>query len=99
MVLEGDRVYRGEVVIVQPEDGNIEAAIPRGWVDLRARNLGTWVTRAQRTLEQDAERRARPAGSGSDEDWFAMSPDDAIEPARFATWIFTYEDEGARIKR
>jgi NAD(P)-dependent dehydrogenase (short-subunit alcohol dehydrogenase family) len=99
VVLEGDRVYRGEVVIVQPEDGNIEAAIPRGWVDLRARNLGTWVTRAQRTLEQDAERRARPAGSGSDEDWFAMSPDDAIEPARFATWIFTYEDEGARIKR
>lgn len=99
VVLEGDRVYRGEVVIVQPEDGDVEAAIPRGWVDLRARGLQTWVTRAQRMLEQDAERRARPVGSGSDEDWFAMRPDDAIEPARFATWIFTYEDEGARIKR
>lgn len=99
VVLEGDRVYRGEVVIVEPEGGDVEAAIPRGWVDLRARNLSTWVRRAQRMLEQDAERRARPAGSGSDEDWFAMGPDDAIEPARFATWIFTYEDEGARIKR
>jgi hypothetical protein len=99
VVLEGDQVYRGEVVIVQPEGKDLEATIPRGWVDLRARNLRTWVGRAQRMLEQDTERRSRPAGSGSDEDWFAMQPDDAIEPARFATWIFTYEDEGARIKR
>jgi hypothetical protein len=99
VVLEGDRVYRGAVVIVEPEDGELEAAVPRGWVDLRARNLSMWVGRAQRILAQDAERRSRPAGSGSDEDWFAMRPDDAIEPARFATWIFKYEDEGERIKR
>jgi hypothetical protein len=99
VVLEGDRVYRGAVVIVEPEDGDLEAAVPRGWVDLRARNLSIWVQRARRILEQDAERRSRPAGSGSDEDWFAMRPDDAIAPARFATWIFKYEDEGERIKR
>ncbi len=99
VVLEGDRVYRGAVVIVEPEDGDLEAAVPRGWVDLRARNLRMWVKRAQRVLEQDAERRSRPVGSGSDEDWFAMRPDDAIEPARFVTWIFKYEDEGERIKR
>ncbi len=98
-VVAGDRVYRGEVVIVPPVEGDVEAAIPRGWVDLRAPNMGTWVARARRVVQQDADRRARPAGSGSDEDWFALRPDDPIEPARFATWIFKHEDEGERIKR
>jgi hypothetical protein len=98
-VVAGDRVYRGEVVIVPPVGGDVEAAIPRGWVDLRAPNMGTWVARARRVVQQDADRGARPAGSGSDEDWFALRPDDPIEPARFATWIFKHEDEGERIKR
>lgn len=99
VVIEGDRVYRGETVIVPPEAGDIEGAIPRGWVDLRARNLGIWVARAQRVLRQAEERRGHMAGSGSDEDWLAIQPTDRIEPSRFATWIFKYEDEGERIKR
>ena len=32
-------------------------------------------------------------------DWTALGADDAIEPARFATWVFRYEDRGERIKR
>ncbi|HEX9631204.1 MAG TPA: hypothetical protein VGA02_01975 [Gemmatimonadales bacterium] len=99
VVIEGDRVYRGETVIVPPDAGDIEGAIPRGWVDLRARNLGIWVARAQRVRRQAEERRRRPAGSGSDEDWLAILPADRIEPSRFATWIFKHEDEGERIKR
>ena len=99
IVVTGDLVYRGEVVIVPPVGGNAEAAMPRGWVDLRAANMGTWVARARRVLQQDADRRSRPAGSGSDEDWFAPRPADPIEPARFATWIFKHEDDGERIKR
>jgi hypothetical protein len=99
VVIEGDRVYRGEAVIVPPDGADVEAAIPRGWVDLRARNLGIWVARAARVLRQAGDRRSRPAGSGSDEDWFAIQPGDRIEPSRFATWIFKYEDEGERIKR
>jgi hypothetical protein len=99
VVIEGDRVYRGATVIVPPEGGDLEGAIPRGWVDLRVRNLGIWVTRAQRVVQQTADRCRRPAGSGSDEDWFAILPGDRIEPSRFAAWIFKYEDEGERIKR
>jgi hypothetical protein len=98
-VVTGNRVYRGEVVIVPPAGGDVDSAIPRGWVDLRAPNMGTWVARARRVMQQDADRSARPAGSGSDEDWFALRPDDPIEPAPFATWIFKHEDEGERIKR
>jgi hypothetical protein len=99
VVVTGDRVYRGATIIVEPERGDIEATIPRGWVDLRTPNLGTWVARAQRVVRQDGERRCRPAGTGSDEDWFGLRPGDTIEPARFATWIFKHEDEGERIKR
>lgn len=99
IVVESDRVYRGATVIVPPDGDDIEGAIPRGWVDLRAPNVGTWVARAQRIVQQEEARRTRPAGSGSDEDWFAIRPSDRIEPARFATWIFKYEDEGERIKR
>lgn len=99
VVIEGDRVYRGETVIVPPDGNDLESAIPRGWVDLRVRNLGIWVARAQRIVQQTADRRRRPAGSGSDEDWFAIQPGDRLEPSRLATWIFKYEDEGERIKR
>ncbi|MDH5198448.1 MAG: short-chain dehydrogenase, partial [Gemmatimonadota bacterium] len=99
VVVEGDLVYRGATVIIPPDGDDIEEAIPRGWVDLRAANVGMWVARAQRVVQQDEARRARPAGSGSDEDWFGIRPPDRIEPARFATWIFKYEDEGERIKR
>jgi hypothetical protein len=99
VVVEGDLVYRGEVVIVPPVRGSADAAMPRGWVDLRAGNLGVWVARARRILQQDADRRTRPAGSGSDEDWFAPGAADPIAPARFAAWIFRHEDDGERIKR
>src|SRR5207248_821262 len=44
-------------------------------------------------------RRNRAADSGSDVDWTALGADAPIEPARFATWVFRYEDRGERIKR
>jgi len=99
IVVEGNQVYRGETVIVRPDAGNVEAAIPRGWIDLRASHCGMWVARAQRVLELAAGRTDGQPGSGSDQDWLAMEPDDPIVPSRFAAWIFRYEDEGERIKR
>ena len=50
-------------------------------------------------LAQAERRRRRGADSGSDVDWTALGADDPIEPARFATWVFRYEDRGERIKR
>jgi hypothetical protein len=99
VIVRGDRVYRGSQVIVPPHGGDVEAAVARGWVDLREPNCAVWVARARRIVEQEAERAARPASSGSDGDWGAIGAAAAIEPARLATWIFKYEDEGERIKR
>ena len=101
VVVDGPRVYRAEMVMIKMEDDDFEATVPRGWVDLRSGNMETWVERARRVLEQEAERER--AGvideTGSDVDWGAMRSGDAIKPSRFATWIFRYEDDGERIKR
>ena len=96
IVVAGDKVYRGEKVIIQPEGGNIELAVARGWVDVRQPNMEAWIRRAQRTVEQ-AETRVRGSDSGTD--WFAIEPQNAITPPQFATWIFRFEDGGERIKR
>ena len=42
---------------------------------------------------------AVPADSGSDVAWTAIGADEPIEPARFVTWVFRFEDRGERIKR
>src|SRR5438309_529145 len=56
-------------------------------------------TVAYEMLAHAERRRNRAADSGSDVDWTALGADDPIEPARFATWVFRYEDRGERIKR
>ncbi|HEY6060141.1 MAG TPA: hypothetical protein VIV10_06125 [Gemmatimonadales bacterium] len=96
---DGCGVYRGSTVIVPPPSGSSDplAAAPRGWVDLRPAQLGSWIRRAGEMVRQAA---ARPAGaSGSDVDWTAIDPDSPIDPAAFATWVFRFEDRGDRIKR
>jgi hypothetical protein len=96
---DGERVYRGQQVAVPADGGDPRSAAPRGWVDLRPEQFGSWITRAREMVAQ-AERRARCSGeSGSDVDWMAIGADDPIEPARFARWVFQYEDKGERIKR
>ena len=95
---DGEGLHRGSLVVVPGEPSDPCAAAPRGWVDLRPRPFGLWIKRAQEMLAQ-AERRKLEADSGSDHDWTGIGPDDAIEPARFATWVFRYEDRGERIKR
>lgn len=99
IIVPGGKVYRAETVIVPPADGDVEAAAPRGWVDLRIDNCRTWVERARQAVEQATARRSLGTGTGSDVDWDAIEPTDEIEPSRFATWIFKYEDNGERIKR
>ncbi len=97
---DGRAVYRGSIVVVAPEPGRDPlSAAPRGWVDLRPEQFGVWITRAG-VMVRDADVRASgPQSSGSDVDWNAIGSDDTIEPSRFATWVFTVEDKGTRIKR
>jgi hypothetical protein len=96
---DGTRVYRGSAVAVPGEGADPRAAAPRGWVDLRPEEFGLWIRRAGEMVAQAERRPARAAESGSGGDWTAIGADDPIEPARFATWVFQYEDRGERIKR
>ncbi|HEV8264605.1 MAG TPA: hypothetical protein VGQ06_06615 [Gemmatimonadales bacterium] len=98
---DGTGVYRGSLVVVAPVDCDPLAAAPRGWVDLRPDQLGIWIVRAAEMVRQAEERAQRPPPpeSGSDVDWTAIGADDPIEPSRFATWVFSHEEKGARIKR
>ena len=98
---DGERLYRGSTVAVPGGRAGADPcdAAPRGWVDLRPEPFGMWIARAREMLAQAERRRRRGADSGSDVDWTALGADDPIEPARFATWVFRYEDRGERIKR
>ncbi|HEX4574513.1 MAG TPA: hypothetical protein VH158_05230 [Gemmatimonadales bacterium] len=96
---DGDRMYRGSIVVVPGDGDDPRAAAPRGWVDLRPEQFGVWVKRAQEMVTQAERRHSRAAESGSDVDWTAIGADDPIAPAQFATWVFHYEERGERIKR
>ena len=97
---DGRQVYRGSTVVVAPEpEGDPLSVAPRGWVDLRPDQFGVWITRAGAMLRDADARHAGPQSSGSDVEWNAIEPEDTIEPSRFATWVFTVEDKGTRIKR
>ena len=97
---DGKNVYRGCTVVVPPEPGRDPLSVaPRGWVDLRPEQFGVWIRRAGTMMREAEARHAGPQSSGSDVEWNAIEPDDPIEPSRFATWVFTVEDKGTRIKR
>src|SRR5882724_3384764 len=96
---DGEGLYRGSLVVVPADGADPRAAAPRGWVDLRPDQFGLWIKRAQQMVAQTADRAGRAAESGSDVDWMAIGADDPIQPARFATWVFRFEDRGERIKR
>jgi NAD(P)-dependent dehydrogenase (short-subunit alcohol dehydrogenase family) len=95
---DGARISRGPTVVVPPAPGDPLAAASRGWVDLRAANGALWVARAKRMVEQATARHAG-SGSGSDEEWFGVEPQEPIAPWRMAAWIFRHEDAGERSKR
>lgn len=97
---DGKHVYRGSTVVVPPDaDGDPLRVAPRGWVDLRPEQFGVWVKRATAMVRAAERRAAGPQSSGSDLDWNAIDPEEPIEPSRFAAWVFTVEEKGARIKR
>jgi hypothetical protein len=96
IVVPDGKVYRGELVIIQPVDDDVEQAVARGWVDVRPENCKVWIARAQRMADQAAHRGAE---SDSSVEWGAIEAADPIAPPRFATWIFRNEEGGERIKR
>ncbi len=96
IIVSRNRVYRGDSVIVPPEDGDVERAVARGWVDLRPESCSVWIQRAGRMVDAAA---VRERASDSSVEWWGIEPGDPITPHKFATWIFSNEDGGERIKR
>lgn len=99
ILVSDGRVYRGGEVIMPPVESDPERIIARGWVDLRAPRCEAWISCARLMVDQHTIRMADQFGTGSDLDWYALRPEDPIVPARFATWVFRYQDDGERIKR
>jgi hypothetical protein len=98
IIVGGDLVYRGPKVLFPPGGADVERVVQRGWVDFRPASCGVWIARAGRMVEQ-ARGRGDAAASSSAQDWEAIGARDPISPARFAAWVFRYEDGGERIKR
>src|SRR5216117_533665 len=66
---DGERLYRGSVIVVPGDGADPREAAPRGWVDLRPAQFATWIKRAQEMVDQAERRGSRAAESGSDIDW------------------------------
>jgi hypothetical protein len=96
---DGRQVYRGSTVVVPADAADPLAAAPRGWVDLRAEQFAVWIRRAGEMVRLAEDRRPLAEESGSDVAWAAIGADEAVAPARFATWVFAHEERGERIKR
>ena len=75
-----------------------------GWVDLRPQNMQHWQRRLRQIQAMTAEHLDSDAGRYSSSFYRAFvdpaSGDvrDTITPGDLAGWIFTYEDQGARMK-
>ncbi len=99
IILDGEKIYRGEEVLVAPDESSIDELVERGWVDLRRPCCERWVHRAQKMVELSDQRRRRTDESGSDVDWVGIESDAEITPPRFAKWVLGHEGGGERIKR
>ena len=99
ILVQDEKVYRASTVIVPLDGGDVDRVAARGWVDLRAVWCSKWMGRAKGMVEHAEQRTKSTVSSGSDVEWSAFGPDDPISPARFAKWVFRFEDGGERIKR
>jgi NAD(P)-dependent dehydrogenase (short-subunit alcohol dehydrogenase family) len=108
LLSDGATLLRGETIKIPPYRGDWELAITpesleswasAGWVDLRADNVRRWQERLLRIKEET------DAAEGNDDtssrlnyshdhwEYFQSMP-----AGKIVAWIFTVEDEGARMK-
>jgi NAD(P)-dependent dehydrogenase (short-subunit alcohol dehydrogenase family) len=100
LVPGGDRILRGAVVKVTPEQAGTTAVnrlAEQGWVDLRASNWARWRERLRQIVAGIGAMRGIESGSASDlEPWHALRQ---IRPGALAAWVFRHEDGGERTRR
>ncbi len=107
LLADGQTLLRGETIKIPPYRGDWELEITpesvdswaaAGWVDLRVENIVQWQQRLRRIVaDTDAAERDDTSSrlNFTHDHWenFATMP-----IGKIAAWIFTVEDEGARMK-
>lgn len=71
-----------------------------GWIDLRVNNMDLWRKRAMMILKESESiaSLSSSAAMRSPRFWKEHDPDGTIPIGKVAGWIFTFEEEGARMK-
>ena len=97
---DGETLLRGPDVKAPPADpraAEIDRAVERGWVDLRASNWRRWRERIAAIV---AEQLGEVGPDGGSREALELYPHgDAVRPGALAAWVFRYEEQGERIKR
>jgi hypothetical protein len=104
---DGITLVRGNEIKIPPHQGENEVPISRtsvdrwahdGWIDLRASNMERWKTRFKDIVTGVDGIPANDSSSrymNNREYWENFS---TIDPGKLAGWIFSYEEEGMRMK-
>jgi hypothetical protein len=79
-------------------EAKVEAWAHAGWVDLREPNLALWKRRFERIDEEVAAIPASDSSSRFLRDRQFWGEQGLIQPGKLAGWIFTTEEQGARMK-
>jgi len=100
-LLRADQVkippFRGDNEL-QVTDASVDAWAAAGWVDLRTGNIQRWQERFERIAR---EARSEPAGDSSSRIDFSVrywENFETVPVGKVVAWVFTVEDEGARMK-
>ena len=107
LLADGKRLLRGNMIKIPPFRGENELAISKkaidlwahdGWVDLRSSNIERWKSRF-RSIQSMVEEIPRGETSSRHlnnlEYWEHYAN---IDPGKLVGWIFSYEEEGMRMK-
>ncbi|TAK66290.1 MAG: short-chain dehydrogenase [Bacteroidetes bacterium] len=104
---DGKTMLRGDEIKIPPYRGvnEMEASPERmnhwahdGWVDLRVANMKLWKERFEQLIKTSKQIPADETGSR-----YMYTPDfwnhyKDIQPGKLAGWIFSYEEQGMRMK-
>jgi len=107
LLSDGKTLLRGATVKIPPFRGESELAITpesvdswahAGWVDLRLENVRLWQQRLATIRERTEAHRADDTSSRNNFPLDYWESFESMPIGKIVAWIFTIEDEGARMK-
>lgn len=107
LLRDGVSILRGESVKIPPYRGedkiisniiNIEEWANAGWVDLRVENILKWKIRLKKIVEYVSTQSIKDSSSSENFNLYYWENFDTMPIGKICGWIFTIEEEGARMK-